>query len=74
MKCEICNKDILDNSHYIKGKYYHNDCIEHLLSNWNELKEWLQEESKLVGTEDWHFCISETLSKMEKLEKESDIN
>ena len=39
MKCEICNKDILDNSQYINGKYYHNDCIEQIQQENTRLKD-----------------------------------
>ena len=49
VKCEICNKDILDNSQYINGKYYHNDCIEQiqqenarLKDKFKDLEEWLE--------------------------------
>lgn len=28
MHCKICGKYIFDNSHYIDGEYYHNDCIK----------------------------------------------
>lgn len=30
MKCEICGKEILRDSQRINYKYYHNDCIENL--------------------------------------------
>ena len=30
MKCEICGKEILRDSQCINYKYYHNDCIENL--------------------------------------------
>ena len=43
MKCEICNKDILDNSQYINGKYYHNDCIEQIQQENEQLKEVIEE-------------------------------
>ena len=30
MKCEICNREVKDNSQFINGSYYHNSCIEQL--------------------------------------------
>lgn len=27
-KCEICNKEILNDSQFIDGKWYHNKCIK----------------------------------------------
>ena len=38
MKCEICGKEILRDSQCINYKYYHNDCIEHLLQENQQLK------------------------------------
>lgn len=29
-KCAICNKEIKNDSQFVKGKWYHNDCIENL--------------------------------------------
>lgn len=37
MHCKICGKYIFENSHYIDGEYYHNDCIKQLASKENEL-------------------------------------
>lgn len=49
MKCKICGKEILGDSQCINYKYYHNDCIENLEKqnnqlkfNWNMLKEHLK--------------------------------
>ena len=39
MKCEICGKDILNDSQCINYKYYHNDCIENLQQENKQLKE-----------------------------------
>ena len=38
MKCEICGKEILRDSQCINYKYYHNDCIENLQQENQELK------------------------------------
>ena len=50
MKCKICGKEILGDSQCINYKYYHNDCIENLEKqnnqlkcNWNKLKEYIKE-------------------------------
>ena len=48
MNCEICNKDILDNSQYINGKYYHNDCIEQLQQENARLKDKIERSFKIV--------------------------
>lgn len=83
MKCEICNKDILDNSQYINGKYYHNDCIEQiqqenkqLKDNWNKLKEYVNEVGSpfvdgygYVQIEDKIVYVDDVLDKMQELEK-----
>ena len=37
MHCKICGKDILENSHYIDGEYYHNKCIRELAIKDEEL-------------------------------------
>lgn len=39
MKCEICGKEILRDSQCINYKYYHNDCIENLKQENQQLKE-----------------------------------
>ena len=71
MKCEICNKDILDNSQYINGKYYHNDCIEQiqqenprLKDKFKDLEEWLEamasmyeDEYKDVDASEHYKCM-----------------
>lgn len=80
MKCEICGKDILENSQCIDYKYYHNDCIENLQQenkqlkdNWNELKKWLEENESFDD-----YCNETTftsvLDKMQELEQGSDSN
>ena len=46
LKCVICKKDILDDSHFIKGKYYHNSCIENLIKQNTELKEEIEKQFK----------------------------
>ena len=38
MKCEICGKEILRDSQCINYKYYHNDCIENLQQENQQLK------------------------------------
>lgn len=43
MKCEICGKEILRDSQCINYKYYHNDCIENLQQENQELKKQLEE-------------------------------
>lgn len=42
-KCEICNCEILNNSQFINGKWYHNGCIENLNNIINELEKWLKD-------------------------------
>ena len=37
MKCEICGKEILRDSQCINYKYYHNDCIENLQTEKEQL-------------------------------------
>lgn len=37
-KCVICNKEIKNDSQFIKGKWYHNDCIENLTNENDRLK------------------------------------
>ena len=78
MKCKICNKDILDNSHYIKGKYYHNDCIEKLEEEnkslqsqlkakeevIKEAREYARKEIRFVNMQEYHK-LDEILSKGE---------
>lgn len=39
MKCEICGKDILNDSQCIDYKYYHNDCIINLTKETQKYKE-----------------------------------
>lgn len=39
MKCEICGKDILNDSQCIDYKYYHNDCIINLTKENQKYKE-----------------------------------
>ena len=43
MKCEICGKEILRDSQCINYKYYHNDCIENLQQENQELKKQLEQ-------------------------------
>lgn len=38
MHCEICNKYIQGDAHYIDGKYYHNKCILDLVDIHNNIK------------------------------------
>ena len=57
MKCEICNKDILDNSQYINGKYYHNDCIEQIQQENSRLKDKIEKATNFVDKymDEWDF-------------------
>lgn len=51
MNCVICDKNILDNSHYINGKYYHNECIENLPKENQTLKDKVQDLQADYGTQ-----------------------
>lgn len=62
-KCIICNKEIKNDSQFIKGKWYHNDCIENLNSVINELERWLKEMKKYYGL----GYYDTTLNKLEEL-------
>lgn len=81
MKCEICGKDILNDSQCIDYKYYHNDCIENLQQenkqlkdNWNKLKEYIR---KNIIYDDVGMKILDPSSLedyIQELEQVSDIN
>lgn len=80
MKCEICGKEILRDSQCINYKYYHNDCIENLEKqnnqlkcNWNKLKEYLDYKSERAVGEDEYVYV-EIYNKMQEIEKESNSN
>lgn len=45
-----------------------------LKDNWNELKKWLEEESKLKGSETAYLYYGNVQDKMQELEQESDSN
>lgn len=78
MKCEICGKDILNDSQCINYKYYHNDCIENLQQenkqlkdNWNKLRKYLiKEQARIVieNTDEDEFVYTDLLNKMQELE------
>lgn len=88
MKCEICGKEILRDSQCINYKYYHNDCIENLQQehqqlkdNWNMLKTWLRKElgDRINPNKDkWltgvYDAYRETIDKMQEIEQGSDSN
>lgn len=38
-KCEICNKEILNDSQFIDGKWYHNKCIKNCKIVLDKIKE-----------------------------------
>ena len=80
MKCEICGKEILRDSQCINYKYYHNDCIENLEKqnnqlkcNWNKLKEYLNYKSERAVGED-EYVYDEIYNEMQELEQGSDSN
>lgn len=59
MKCEICGKDILENSQCIDYKYYHNDCIINLTKENQRYKEVIDNVSnqiKLYGRYNGEKC------------------
>ena len=43
INCGICGKHIKDNSQFIYGKYYHNDCLNNLMEENKKLKELLND-------------------------------
>lgn len=49
MKCEICGKDILNDSQCIDYKYYHNDCIINLTKENQKYKEVIDKAIELLG-------------------------
>ena len=57
MKCEICGKEILRDSQCINYKYYHNDCIEHLLQENKILKENAENNDKVVDKVNWENML-----------------
>ena len=80
MKCEICGKEILRDSQCINYKYYHNDCIENLQQennqlkcNWNKLKEYLNYQSERAVGED-EYVYDEIYNEIQELEQGSDSN
>lgn len=46
--CKICNKEILSDSQYINGSYYHNACIEQLQQENNYLKQTHDYDLKMI--------------------------
>lgn len=48
MKCEICGKEILKDSQCINYKYYHNECIENLQKENEQLKDKLSKIETLI--------------------------
>ena len=50
MKCEICGKDILENSQCIDYKYYHNDCIINLTKENQKLQTEKEQLNSLVNS------------------------
>ena len=74
---------IQDKNLTIKTLYYRNETkrnkIEQLeqknkqlQNNWNELKKWLEEESKLKGSETAYLYYGKVLNKMQELEQGKD--
>lgn len=65
IKCQICSKRVVDNSHYINGKYYHNDCIEQLQQDKEDLikkpKVIVQNKLKEI-TEEYHKLDKKNLN------------
>ena len=53
MNCEICGKEILNDSQCINYKYYHNDCIEKLQQENQKLEE---ENKELEHWKELHRC------------------
>ena len=48
--------------------------LEQKENNWNKLKEWLEEESKLKGTETAYLYYGRTLNKMQEIEVLNETN
>ena len=48
------------------------DATRELLDNWNELKKWLEEESKLKGSETAYLYYGRVLKQMQELEQGKD--
>ena len=74
MKCEICGKEILRDSQCINYKYYHNDCIENLQQENEQLKEIIKENTILVKDEcgDYQECNINPLEMKQKYDKQVD--
>lgn len=53
----------------ITKDYQLTDRFEKLQNNWNELKKWLEEESKLKGSETAYLYYGKVLKKMQELEQ-----
>lgn len=64
MKCEICGKEILRDSQCINYKYYHNDCIENLQQENEQLKEELE---YTIGIVEHNRIISEKNKEIHQL-------
>lgn len=41
--CKICNKEIKDDSQFIDGNWYHNNCIIKLSSKLNEIEKYCED-------------------------------
>lgn len=71
-ECKICSKDIKKDSQYINGNYYHNECIEKLEHNWNELKKYIGSEWYCFDNESVEYDVAkDILNKMQELEEVS---
>lgn len=49
MQCNICEEEIIKDSQYINGKYYHNICIENLSKENQQLKEQLKQKEAIIN-------------------------
>ena len=58
-----CDNDVMK---YSPDQIY--DYIYKLQNNWNELKQWLEEESKLKGSETAYLYYGNVLEKMQEME------
>lgn len=76
--CVICKNNINGDSQFIKGKWYHNDCIENLtnenerLNNIiDELEKYLQEKIKYMETHSIERMVAydDSLYKLKKLKE-----
>ena len=55
MKCEICGKDILRDSQCINYKYYHNDCIENLQQENQELHNKIDKAIEYIESKEYEY-------------------